>query len=221
MVTKMSVSKKKKAVSVLFWLLLIIAGILLSTFVITFWGPISHDLTDWYEYSSFLAFIVSLVNLACFILLTYSAAMFQEDSHHKQMLAQKMELQTGFRKAHIDDIRKRMLELNELPTMKMDDDESFWQFVVKCKSLIRIFGIYENNNNSELFGQCDYKKINYYCSELNRRLESITLNKSTPTREDKIFLNDILGKINNEIMDIEKKLSDYTLQEVINAFKQE
>lgn len=221
MAIKLPSSKKKKAVNILFWMLLIIAFILLVVFVVTFWGPISNNLTDWYEYGSFLTFIVSLVNLACFITLTYSASIFQEDSHRKQLLAQKIELQTEFRKTHIDDIRKRMIELNQLPTMRMDDREAYSEFVIRCKSLIRIFGIYEANNNQELFGQSDYSAINSSFNELNVRLDSINKNKSLPSREDKIFFNDILGRINNEIIILEKKLSDYTVQEVVNVFKQD
>lgn len=221
MAIKLSSSKKKKAVNILFWMLLIIAFILLVVFVVTFWGPISHNLTVWYEYGSFLAFIVSLVNLACFISLTYSASVFQEDSHRKQLLAQKMELQTEFRKTHINDIRKRMIELNQLPTMRMDDEESYGEFVIRCKSLIRIFGIYEANNNQELFGQGNYTAINSKFSELNLRLETINKSKSLPSREDKIFFNDILGQINNEMILLEKALSDYTVQEVVNVFKQD
>lgn len=211
--------KKNKIVNILFVLLLITALVYLSVFVITFWGSISNELGEWSEYSSVLNFIVSLVNLACFILLTYSASMFQENSHKKEMLAQKMELQTEFRKAHIDDIRRMMLELNVLPTMKMDDKESFWDFYVKCKSLVRIFAIYEKNNNSELYGECDYRKINENFSELNNRLEKILENGSILNKEDKKFFNEILGNINNELIDIEKRLSDYTLQALINAFE--
>lgn len=221
MVIKMSSVKKKKIVHVFFYSLLIIAVILLIAFVVNFWGPISHSLTDWYEYGSFLAFIVSLVNLACFVSLTYSASIFQENSHHKQMIAQKVELQTTFRKSHIEDIRKRMIELNQLPIIKMDNEESFAEFVVKCKALIRIFAIYETNNNKDLFGDCNYTEINNCFSELNYKLEEINKRGEGPLRDDKIFFNDVLGRINNEMIILEKWLSDYTLQEVVNAFEQE
>lgn len=219
--TKNSSLYPKKIVNILFWLLLIISAVLLMVFIVTFWGPISNNLTVWYEYGSFLAFIVSLVNLACFISLTYNASIFQESSHRKQMLAQKIELQTEFRKAHIDDIRKKMMELNQLPTMRMNDDESFYEFTIRCKSLIRVFGIYENNNNQELFGKCNYTNINKYFSELNSRLDAILRKKSLPLYDDKVFFNEVLGNINNEMIILEKSLSDYTFQELVIAFNTE
>lgn len=221
MAGEFSSATKEKVVRGSFWTLLIISFIFLIIFVFTFWGPISHNLTDWYEYGSFLAFIVSLLNLACFISLTYNASVFQETSHRKQMLVQKIELQTAFRKSHIDDVRKRMLELNDLPTVKMDNENTFRDFLVKCKSLSRIFGIYEENYNPALFGECNYAAINSCFSELNARLEKINKTKSLPTSEDIIFFNDVLGRINNQIIILERTLSEFTFQEVINAFEQE
>jgi hypothetical protein len=209
---------KKKVVNICFGLLLAVAFIILASFIITFWGPISHDLNEWYEYGSFLAFIVSLINLACFISLTYSASVFQENSYEKQLRVQKIELQTSFRKSHIEDIHRQLCELSRLPIMKTDSKDAFNEFMVSCKSMIRIFAIYEENNNNELYGKGNYKNLNQRFEKLDKILLKIYSENRIPSEDEKRSFDEIFKEINGGIIALEKELSNYTLDEFNNAF---
>ncbi len=206
----------KPTVYICSFLLLLASIILLMIFIVTFRGPISKDLSVWYEWGSFLAFLVSLVNLACFLLLTYRAYLFQEDSYKKQMRAQKIELETSFRKSHIEDVREKLALLDDLPSVKFNVKESYDEFAKKCYSLIRVFSIYQDLYK-DLFRDCDYSVLNDYLNNLKNILDEIENGNKDPVDEASRLETEI-GKVNKAMIVLEKNLSDYTLQCVNDAF---
>lgn len=211
-------------------LLVVISLVLTVVFVVAFWGtPLSKRMSDWGEFGSYVACIASLLNLVFFIVLTYKAAEFEKTSYEKQsvfqkdtfncqMLSQKVELQTAFRKSHIDDVRNIMFKLNNLTAYKLTNEDEFKVFKRECESLKRIFEIYEMNKNIELVGDCNYTNINNQFELLFQLINSMPNNSVVTDNEcNKIW--EILNRVNEEIITLDKQLSDYTLEELKKAFE--
>ena len=193
------------------WILVFLAFAFIFAFIVVFIDqPLSKEMSAWGELGSYGSFIVSVFNLVCFIILTYKASEFEEISFSQQMLTQKIELQTDFRKSHIETVRQIMLNLNTLTCYDLNNAEDFSKFKRECESLRRIFIIFETNKNVNIVGACNYSEINKKFEELSAKIDS------TDRSENDIW--NILNDVNIEIVKIEKQLSDYTLQELESAF---
>lgn len=117
---------------VAFSAILVLASVIfIIVFIINFWGaPLSSNMTDWGEFGSYISCITSLLNLVFFVVLTQKASdfektssekqsSFQQSTFNQQMLSHKVELETSFRKSHIDDIRKIMFEFSNLTSYNL------------------------------------------------------------------------------------------------------
>lgn len=226
---------KRKSISLI--LLEIFAGVLVAlsivfiiVFIVNFAGsPLSKSMTEWGEFGSYAAFIASILNLVFFIVLTYKASEFQQTSYkhqskfqkvtfNQQMLAQKIELKTSFRKSHIEDIRQRLFDLNNITYYDISKKDEFDKFKRDCESLTRIFKIYKLNINYKLVGNCDYNAINEQLDKLRTLIADVNGNVGA-TNEQCRKIWDVLNDINAEIIALEKCLSDYTLTELEKAFE--
>lgn len=215
---------------VAFSAILVLASVIfIIVFIINFWGvPLSSNMTDWGEFGSYISCITSLLNLVFFVVLTQKASdfektssekqsSFQQSTFNQQMLSHKVELETSFRKSHIDDIRKIMFEFSTLTSYNLQKEDGFKQFKRECESLKLVFEIYEANKNEDLFGECSYNHINDHFKTLMTIIDSIKGNHvTTETQIDDIW--SVLDRINSEIINLEKTLSDYTLNKLKNAF---
>lgn len=226
---------KKKRVTLFFLrlfsgILVVISSVLILVFIIVFWGtPLSQRMSDWGDFGSYVACIASLINLVFFIVLTHKATEFERASSEKQlrlqkvtfdcqMLSQKVELQTAFRKSHIDDVRNIMFKLNNLTAYRLTNGDEFKTFKRECETLKRIFEIYEMNKNIELVGDCNYTNINNQFELLFQLINSMPNNSVVTDNEcNKIW--EILNRVNEEIITLDKQLSDYTLEELKKAFE--
>lgn len=211
------------------WILVVIAFLFILVFVVIFAGrPLSKDMAAWGELGSYGSFIISIFNLVCFIVLTYKASEFEEESfkqqsdfqthsYMQQMHAQKIELQTDFRKSHIDTVRQIMLNLNNLTSYDLTKTDEFSKFKRECESLRRMFLIFQANKNSNLIGPCDYSAVNGKFEMLKTEICNIQSGgRATSVQEHKIW--NALNEVNIEIITLEKRLSDYTLEELEKAF---
>ena len=211
------------------WSLVVIAFFFILVFVVIFAGrPFSNDMAAWGELGSYGSFIISIFNLVCFIVLTYKASefeiesfeqqsTFQMHSYMQQMHTQKIELQTDFRKSHIDTIRQIMLNLNNLTCYDLTKTDEFGKFKRECESLRRMFLIFQANKNSNLIGSCDYSAVNGKFEMLDTEICSIQSGGCATSEQEKNIWN-ALNEVNFEIISLEKELSDYTLEELEKAF---
>ena len=211
-------------------ILVLLSTALLVVFIVNFFGmPLSKNMTDWGEFGSYISCIAALVNLVFFVILTYKALDFEKSSYEKQasfqketftqqMLSQKAELQTAFRKSHIDDVRNIMFKLNNLTYYDLKEYDEFIKFKRECESLKRIFEIYEINKNIELFGTCNYSKVNQEFDSLFQAINKIKkISGASNNQCEDIW--EKLNAVNIAIIALEKQLSDHTIEELTNAFK--
>lgn len=210
-------------------LLVIISCVLIVLFIVNFYGSsFSKSMSDWGEFGSYISCIASLLNLVFFIELTHKATelekasyttqtAFQEKTFKQQMLSQKVELQTAFRKSHIDDVRSIMFKLNNLTRYNLKDEENFKEFKRECESLKRVFEIYERNKNVDLIGKCTYLSVNQQFISLIQLFDSVPCDLGLTDEECDIIWR-TLNNVNEEIIKLEKQLSDYILEELTKVF---
>ena len=207
---------------------LFITALLAMIFVYEFWGrSLPTSLEQWGDFAAFADFLASMLNLVLFIILTDKASEFEKNSYSKQdefqkatfaqqMLAQKVQLQTDLRKAHIDEIRKRLLDLNNLTYYKLEEADSFQDFKRECDSLARIFKIFEENKNVNIVGNCSYSDINMSLKELLK--VNMLAGDVAADSQQKNEIWEKLNNVNKAIITLEKELMDYAVSELQRAF---
>jgi hypothetical protein len=229
------VKNKKKlqgCIKVFALILMLAVFFFIITFICKFrFRALPESIDAWGSFGAYATFIASLLNLLFFIILTYAATVFQEDSYkqqlefqkltfRQQMLAQKAELQTSFRRSHIEDIQQRMFALNNLTYYDLSISADFLNFKRECESLIRIFRIYESNKNPKLIGNHSYEKINNKFEELRQVLDERGTNNVAKEYERKQIW-EILNQVNFEIVTLVKELSDHAVEELERVFETE
>lgn len=223
---KNKVNKGWISIVIITVLLIILSVIFTGAIIVNFIGlPASKNMTDWGELGSYASFIVSILNLSCFIILTYKAldfeqksyekqSEFQIDTFNKQMMVQKIELLTSFRKTHIEEIHKEVEKLHKLPYYEIRNDEKeFEKFKIGCESVINTFRIFENNKNVALIGVCSYSEVNKELNKLDEVVRKLDFTKGI-TKEQSNNLWEILDKVNAKIIQLEKDLKSHTIMEL-------
>lgn len=179
----------------------ILAVVMSALYFITFHGELSTNLSDWDAFGSYFSVIVAIINLVFFIIITIYVAQIQDKSLNQQLLQD--------RELHIQDYKwKRLEELNSIVTNLLSiaigniNSESIKKLYYESCKLSRSIDLYIANN-SMLFPDIDFKTSAKATNTFNDYVIEIKDNKS--------FSPEIIRNLNQLMADMDKSLSDLTV----------
>lgn len=181
--------------------------------------PLPTVLEKWAYFSDFLSLIIAMLNLMLFFILTMKAADLNEYSYKRQLMAQKSDLITSFRKSQLNDIQNQLKNIEELTNYNLNDKEELVKFKRSAELLKRSFAIYENNRNERIIGTLSFSDIvnalNKLC-DYTRNIKEVDRNNINDIQEQ---LFSMIQQVNTTTIEFYKQYLDFTIDELENNFK--
>lgn len=208
----------------LYYLVVGVGTIVIIVLLWNFWSifgkrPLPTILEKWAYFSDFFSLIIAILNLMLFFILTMKAADLNEYSYKHQMMAQKSDLLTSFRKSQLNDIQNQLKNIEELTNYNLSNDEELAKFKRSTELLKRSFAIYENNRNERIVGTLSFSDINNSLNELCEYTRDIKDVDNNNLNEIQSELLEKIQHVNAATIDFYKRYLDFTIDELEHDFQ--